>query len=179
MALLVVFAFVWFTGSLVALVVEIGHGATGTAEYRGRTFPAWVVYAVGIVLGGWLVVDGVAGWRATGPRHGVLDQVLEPTGVRLLRPRKWGRPQELLVERRERLLIEAELVYSGRAGQDRSYRFTVSGAAGTLRFDQSVHIEALTLAPLEDTARALGIEIVTTGAAEEIQRGAATGVLRY
>lgn len=179
MTLLVAFALVWAAGSVIALVVEVGRGATGTAEYRGLTFPAWAVYAVSVVVAGWCVVDGVAGWRATGPRHGVLDQVLEPTGVRLLRPRKWGSPSELLVGRRERVEIGAELVYSGRAGQDRTYRFTVSAAAGTLVFDQSVHIERLTLAPFEETARALGIEIVTTGTAEKLQRAEATGVLRY
>jgi hypothetical protein len=48
----------------------------------------------------------------------------------------------------------------------------VSSPAGSFAFTQDGYIEKLSLVPLEEAARRLSIEVVTTGAAEEIQRQA-------
>ncbi|GEK20452.1 hypothetical protein [Cellulomonas xylanilytica] len=170
--LLGVFGLLLTVGSAVFLVQELLGGRTGVSEYWGFRFPSWLGFAGGVVVGVAVAWDSFATWRAAGPAHGVLDYVLEPTGLRLVHHRRLLRRQELLVERGQHLVLDATLLSSRRGGLERSYRIVVSAPGGSFAFTQDGYIEKLSLAPLEQAARQLGIEVVTTGAATEIQRTA-------
>jgi hypothetical protein len=65
-----------------------------------------------------------------------VDYVLEPSGLRLVHHRRLRRRQELLVERGQRLEVDAALLYSRRGGLERSYRIVVSAPGGSFAFTQ-------------------------------------------
>lgn len=171
--LLGVFGLLLTVGSTAFLVQELLGDRSGVSEYWGFQFPSWLGFAGGVVVGIGVAWDSFAKWRAAGPTHGVVDYVLEPSGLRLVHHRRLRRRQELLVERGQRLEVDAALLYSRRGGLERSYRIVVSAPGGSFAFTQDGYIEKLSLAPLEEAARQLGIEVVTTGAATEIRRAAA------
>lgn len=160
----------WALGSVVALLVELLGGAQGTFDLRGSGIPLWLALAASTLVAAFATRDTYADARMTGPRHGLIDFVVEPGGIRLRRQRKWGRPLEVLVQRGETVQLGATLTYQRRGGLERHYRFTVTAPGGRFAFDQAVHIEKLTLAPLDDVARDMGIRITTSGDAVEIER---------
>lgn len=160
----------WAVGSVIALAVESSSGAEGTFEYLGMSLPLRALFAVSAVVAGYATWDTYAGWRMTGPNHGVIDYVLEPAGIRLTRPRKVGRASELLVQRGESVEISAELVFQRRAGTERHYRFTVSAPGGSFTFTQPIYVEKLSLVPLDEVARDRGIELRTSDAATAVER---------
>lgn len=158
----------WAVGSLVGLANELLSGAEATFDYGTGDVPWWAFWVVSSLLASYAAWDTWTAWRMTGPDHGVLDQSLEPTGIRVIRPRTWGRAHQVLVERGQTLTIDATLAFRRR--NERHYAFTVSAPGGTFRFTQPVHVEKLSLAPLDESARSLGITVVTTGDAQRIER---------
>lgn len=163
-------------GVVTLLVDELLAGTATTVRYAGISMPSWTLWALGAVVLGYGALDGFVGWRSTGPDHGFLDQVSEPEGIRLVHRGRLGRTKQLLVQRGQTLTVGATLVYSRRGGLERQYRFTVSAPAGAFTFAETVHVEKLSLAPLDETARLLGIDVVTTGEAEAVARSLAPDV---
>ena len=153
-----------------ALVLDLEHETQRAGHYSAWTVPARWVFAASVPVSAYLVHHWYWGWRATGRTHGFVDQVLEPGGLRLVHPRSLGRTQQLLVERGRRVEIGATLRHERRGGRERSYRFTVSSHDGSFSFNQDVHIEKLSIAPLDGAAHDLRIEVVTSGAAEQLGR---------
>lgn len=160
----------WALGSVVVLVVDLLGGAIGVFDLRGSGLPLWGVMAVSAVVAAFATRDTYADARMTGPNHGLVDYVLEPGGVRLRRLQKWGRPREVLVQRGEAVQVGASLIYQRRGGLERHYRFTILAPGGTFTFEQAVHIEKLTLAPLDDAAREVGVRVETWGDATAMER---------
>jgi hypothetical protein len=160
----------WAVGSLIALAVEIADGASGSFEYRGGSLPLWALLSASVVVAGYATRATYADWRMTGSNHGVIDYVLEPTGIRLIRQRRWARPHELLVERGETVQIDATLVYARRAGTERQYRFEVSASGGSFGFTQGIYIERLSLLPLDEVVGDIGVKVSLSGAALVIER---------
>jgi hypothetical protein len=159
----------WGLGSAVALVlVLLDAGHVGRLELLG--VPAWWAFAASVPASGYLFYHWYWRWRATGRQHGFVDQVLEPAGLRLVHPRPLGRTQQLLVERGHPVEIGAVLRHDRRAGRQRSYRFTVSTRDASFSFTQDVHLEKLSIAPLDEAAHGLRIEVVTSGAAIQLGR---------
>ena len=154
----------------VALVLELQRGAPPAGHSWAWTIPARWVFAASVPLATYLFDHSYWRWRATGRQHGFIDQVLEPAGLRLVHPRPLGRTQQLLVGRGRSVEIAATLRHEGHGGRERSYRFTVSSRDGSFSFNQDVRIEKLSLAPLDESARDLRIEVVTSGAAELLCR---------
>ncbi len=170
MSILLVLCWAWVVGSVIGLVVEVASGAHGVVEHWGATFPAWVMWAVSVPISAAVTVDTQANWRASGRQHGLLDYQTVAVGLRLLHPRRLGRARELVVRLGEQVEIHADLLYKRRGGLERAYRYTVTAPGGSLAFTRPVYIEKLTLAPLDEAARPLGIRVVTSGAADEIAR---------
>lgn len=163
-------------GALTLLIDELLSGSAATVRYAGITMPSWIFWAAGAVALAYGALDGFVGWRNTGPDHGFLDQVSEPEGIRLVHRGRLGRTKQLLVQRGQTLTVGATLVYSRRGGLERQYRFTVATPTGAFTFSEVVHVEKLSLAPLDETARLMGIDIITTGEAEAVARGLAPDV---
>jgi hypothetical protein len=178
-------AALWAVGSLVALLVELRAGATGTFAFTGQgvpfwaslpfvdapiVLPVWGLWAVSTPIAGLVGWNTFAGWRMAGPNHGLVDYVLEAGGMILIRRRTWGRARELLVRRGEPVSVAAELVRSARGGKERVYRFALSAPSGTMTFLHDVHIERLSLAPLDEVASTLGIEVEVSGEATALGR---------
>jgi hypothetical protein len=167
---LTVLGALWALGSLVALVFEFSGGALGPFDYHGWQLPAWPLFAVSIPIASYVTRDSYTGWRMTGSNHGMIDYVLEPAGIWLVRQRNWARAHELLVQRGETVQIDAVLIYRRRAGLERLYRFTVSAPAGSFSFSQDIHIERLSVVPLDEVARQMGVQVELSGAALAIER---------
>jgi len=168
MSLLLGLGLAWGLGAAVWLLVELGRGPTQIAEYWDLAFPFWWMLAASVPMVVIAFESAYGPWRATGRRHGFLDQVQEPNGLRIVHPRFLARPQTVLVEPGQRVAITATAHNVRRSG--RSYRFTVAAPGGMFTFDQEVRIDQLSLAPLDEAAQGLGIEIVTDDAAEAIER---------
>lgn len=160
----------WALGSLGWLVMDLMGGATGTFESRGSELPLWAVLAVTTVVASYATWDTYKGAVMTGPNHGLIDYVSEAAGIRLTRMRAWGRALDVVVQRGESVEIGAVLEYQRRGGLERHYRFTVSAPAGSFTFSQAVHIEKLSLTPLDEAARQLGIRVETSGEAVVMER---------
>lgn len=171
-----IFYSVFAVGALTFLIDELPSGTAATVRYAGIEMPSWIFWAVGAVALACGALDAFVGWRNTGPDHGFLDQVSEPEGIRLVHRGRLGRTKQLLVQRGQTLTIGATLVYSRRGGLERQYRFTVSTPTGAFTFSEPVYVEKLSLAPLDETARLLGIDVVTTGEAEAVARSLAPDV---
>lgn len=168
MSLLLGLGLAWGLGAAVWLLVELGRGPTQIAEYWDLAFPFWWMLAASVPMAVIAFESAYGPWRATGRRHGFLDLARHPDGLAIVHPRFLARPQTLLVEPGQRVEITASVRNERRGG--RSYRFTVAAPGGIFVFDQDVHVEQLSLAPLDDAAQPLGIQIVTDGAAEAIGR---------
>lgn len=170
LSVLLVLMALWAVGSLVAAAVEIVGGATGVFDYGDGTVPLWAAWAASAALGAYVTWDTYGNWRMTGSDHGILDHALEPSGIRLMRPRAGRRGPELLVQRGEVVTIDAQLVRRRRGGTDRIYSFKVAAPAGSFTFTQPIYIEKLSLVPLDETARDLGVVVETTGEATAVER---------
>ncbi|WP_028049724.1 hypothetical protein [Cellulomonas sp. URHD0024] len=171
LVLLGVFCLAWFVGSAYFLAVELTTGRHGVGEHWGIRFPTWIAFAVSLPLSLMIAADCFQKFQQAGRHRGILDYVDEPMGLRLVHNRLWRRRQTLLVERGERLEIAATLTYSRRGGLEREYRYVVTAPGGSFRFVRGGWIEKFSLAPLDAAARLLSITVVTTGAAQAIQRG--------
>ena len=66
--------------------------------------------------------------------------------------------------------IGATLVAKRRGGLERHYRFTVAAPGGSFAFTQPIHIERLSLVPLDEVAAELGVVVEATGEATLIER---------
>ena len=165
LAVLTALMALWALGSFGGLAMDLLGGGRGAFEYRGSELPLWAVLAASGVIASYATWDTYMGAVMTGPNHGVIDYVVEPAGVRLRRLRTWGRALEVLVQRGETVHIGAALAFQRRGGLERHYRFTVSAPGGSFAFTQPIHIEKLTLEPLDEIARQMGIRVETSGEA--------------
>jgi hypothetical protein len=66
--------------------------------------------------------------------------------------------------------IDAQLVRRRRGGTDRIYSFQMSAPGGSFAFTQPIYIEKLSLVPLDEAVRDLGVVIETTGDATAVER---------
>lgn len=129
-----------------------------------------LTFSLGTIVGVLLVWDQYRTWRTTSASHGFLDYEFVPTGLRLVHLRTWGRARALVVPYGVSVNVHAGLVLKRRAGTERHYRFTISIPGRSFTFDAPIHVEKLSMAPVEEAAVLTGITFTTTGAADAIHR---------
>ena len=162
-ALNLAFAVLATVGGAIGLVVEAGHGFTGTAQRYGSEFPAWVVWAAGLALGVGMLVQRARrapwyrGWS-------MVEMVERPDGIVLFVGRLGRRHEGLQVNRGETVTLSAD-------GASRTtFHYVVSTRSGSMTFSADGYVHKLTMQPLEEAAVRHGITVLTTGDAARITR---------
>ncbi|ADG73112.1 hypothetical protein Cfla_0193 [Cellulomonas flavigena DSM 20109] len=150
-------------GGVVGLVVEVGNGFTGTAQRYGSEFPVWIVWAAGVALGGWMLVQRARrapwyrGWS-------MIEMVERPDGIVLFVGRLGRRHEGLQVNRGETVTLSAD------QASRTTFHYVVSTRSGSMTFSADGYVHKLTMQPLEEAAARHGITVLTTGHADRIPR---------
>jgi hypothetical protein len=173
-------------GRRVVGVIALAGGVAGVSYEALNGWP-WEVTFWGVVhlpmalayglialvgLGALLGPDKRAPWY----QMWSLVELFEQDGLRLVVGRLAADQPGLVVRRGETLEVHAELVHQARGGLERHYAFRLVAPAGVLELRTPVHIERLTMEPLEARARAWGITVTAHGDATAIARTSAAAV---
>ncbi len=155
----------------------VGMWSEWRAGFAGRTsydlipLPTWIAWALAILIG--LFALWASSSKSARPPWleiwclvAFLD---EREGLRLFAGRLGGQQPGVLVRRGETVCIDARLIRKTLKGVT-TYEYVITAPGGRLVFRAEGRIEGLKMVRLDERARARGARVITSGAADAIDR---------